>query len=238
MPKKAPTERPYIIRMSSQKGGVGKTTIAVNLATALSVKGYRVLLVDADIYNPCITFYLGLRSPTVGFKDVLLGKSKLEKSDILYKPTGLHVLPEPETAEVPSVNEKYFDTFGKQLHKTDFHFVILDTSPSLMPEKLSHYDEALIVTTPELPAISSVVRLAKVFGKNKVSHNLVVNRFRGDIDLNDVKEVYGKKPIAVLPEDNTVSISLAEQVPAYLANKKAPFSTRINELVDYYSTFR
>jgi MinD-like ATPase involved in chromosome partitioning or flagellar assembly len=107
-----------------------------------------------------------------------------------------------------------------------------------MPEKLSHYDEALIVTTPELPAISSVVRLAKVFGKNKVSHNLVVNRFRGDIDLNDVKEVYGKKPIAVLPEDNTVSISLAEQVPAYLANKKAPFSTRINELVDYYSTFR
>jgi MinD superfamily P-loop ATPase len=86
MPKKAPTERPYIIRMSSQKGGVGKTTIAVNLSTALSVKGYRVLLVDADIYNPCITFYLGLRSPTVGFKDVLLGKSKLEKSDILYSP--------------------------------------------------------------------------------------------------------------------------------------------------------
>lgn len=236
--KKTSNRRAYVIRMSSQKGGVGKTTVAVNLSTALSIAGYKVLLVDSDISNPSITFYLGLKKPSVGFNDVLLGKSKLEKADVLYQPTGLRVLPEPATEKIPPLKEEYFDAFGKQLHKSDFDFIILDTAPGIMSEKLSYYDEALLVTTPELPALSSVIKLSRIFNKNKVVHNLIVNRFNKNIDIDDVKDLYGKKPIAILPEDVLVSESLAKQIPAYLMNKQAPFPSGINNLLTFYSARR
>ena len=236
--RKTGKSRAYVIRMSSQKGGVGKTTVAVNLSTALSVAGYKVLLIDSDITNPSVTFYLGLKRPSIGFNDVLLGKSKLEKSQVLYAPTGLHVLPEPPTEVIPNIKEEYFDEFGKQLHKSDFDFIILDTAPGIMPEKLSYYDEALLVTTPEMPALSSVIKLSRLFSKNKVNHNLVVNRFSKNIDIDDVKDLYGKKPIAILPEDAIVPESLAKQIPAYLVNKQSPFPSGIGNLLSYYSTNR
>jgi MinD-like ATPase involved in chromosome partitioning or flagellar assembly len=227
---------PYIIRISSQKGGVGKTTVAVNLSTGLSILNYKVLLVDADMSNPSVIFYLGLRMPEVSFKDVLLGKSKLEKADVLYKPTGMHVLPDSQTEQV-EVEPSRFKVLGNQLRKTEFDFVIFDTSPGLIPENFVYYyyDEALLVSTPELPAIASVMKLAGIFNKDKIKHNLVINRFDKEIEIEDVTELYGKEPLAVFPEDGTVRESLAKQIPAYLAEKTAPFTKEMNSLVKYYS---
>jgi len=234
---------PYIIRLSSQKGGVGKTTIAVNLSTALSTNGYKVLLIDSDISNPSVMYYLGIKKPNVGFEDVLLKRTRLEEAKILYKPTGMYILPEIQTDEMAIIRPGYFDTlnrnietFGRQLHKGDFDFVIFDSAPGIISEKLlRYYDEALLVTTPEMPAIGSVVKLGRFFDENKVKHNLIINRFNHDIDIDDVKEFYGKAPIAVLPEDPIVRKSLAKEMPAYLADKKAPFSKGIDDLVKYYS---
>jgi Mrp family chromosome partitioning ATPase len=48
------------IAVSSQKGGAGKTAIAVNLATSLSTKGFRILLIDGDCLDPSIGFHLCL----------------------------------------------------------------------------------------------------------------------------------------------------------------------------------
>ena len=50
---------PYIIRISSQKGGVGKTTIAVNLGVILSLFKYKTLVVDCDAANPTVGFHWG-----------------------------------------------------------------------------------------------------------------------------------------------------------------------------------
>jgi ATP-binding protein involved in chromosome partitioning len=50
-----------ILAVASGKGGVGKTTVAVNLALALSAAGRRVGLVDADLYGPDIPRMMGLR---------------------------------------------------------------------------------------------------------------------------------------------------------------------------------
>jgi flagellar biosynthesis protein FlhG len=234
------TTEPYIITLSSQKGGVGKTTIAVNLATALGTAGYKVLLIDSDISNPSIKFFLGLKDPTLGYRDVLLGKSKLESTYIPYTPAALTVLPgylTPDAdTDIPTLIDKNADSVGKQLYKTDFHFIVIDTSPGILSEKfLKYYGEALLVTTPEMPAIASVVKLSKIYDKDKVRHNLIINRFNKNIDIDDVEELYGKKPLAELPEDDIVPLSLAKQTPAYLLNEKAPFPQGIYDLRNFYS---
>jgi flagellar biosynthesis protein FlhG len=231
---------PYIITLSSQKGGVGKTTIAVNLATALGIAGHKVLLVDSDISNPSIKFFLGLKDPTLGYRDVLLGKSKLESTYVDYKPASLRVLPGYVTrdanSDMPGLIDDNADNVGKQLYRTDFDFIIIDTSPGILSEKLlKYYGEALLVTTPEMPAIASVVKLSKVYDKDKVKHNLIVNRFNKNIDIDDVQKLYGKKPLAELPEDELVPLSLAKQTPAYLMDEKAPFPKGIFDLRNFYS---
>ncbi|MDE1834912.1 MAG: AAA family ATPase, partial [Candidatus Micrarchaeota archaeon] len=84
---------PYIIRISSQKGGVGKTTIATNLGVTLSMAGYKVLIVDMDSANPTIGYHLGMNQANVGYKEVITGKARLEQVIAIHAASGLRVLP-------------------------------------------------------------------------------------------------------------------------------------------------
>lgn len=53
--------KPYVIRVSSTKGGVGKSVIATNLAVAINMYGYNTLLIDKDIANLPLEYIWGLR---------------------------------------------------------------------------------------------------------------------------------------------------------------------------------
>jgi septum site-determining protein MinD len=232
----AATKKPYVIRTSSLKGGVGKTTVAVNLSTALSTMGYKVLLIDSDLANPSVKYFLGLEKQKIGYTDVLLGKAKLENAVVTYKPTGLKIIPGAETDNIPFPVVYNVDKVARQLYKSDFQFVILDTSPGIMSEKLTHfYNEVLLVATPEMPALASVMKLSKIYNENGIKNNLLVNRFSRNVDINDVAEAYGKRPLGVLPEDPIVSVSLAKQIPAYLLDKKAPFTSELQNVSMAYA---
>ena len=64
-------EKPYLIRLSSTKGGVGKSVIAVNLAAALQMYGFKTLVVDMDTINPCVGLYLGIQDSSTGTFDAM-----------------------------------------------------------------------------------------------------------------------------------------------------------------------
>lgn len=70
----------YVLKVVSQKGGVGKTTMAVNLATALALSNYKVLLFDADFANPSVGFHLGMYDVNAGASDVASGKTSLRNA--------------------------------------------------------------------------------------------------------------------------------------------------------------
>lgn len=72
---------PRCIAFHSYKGGTGKTTIAANLAALLAKNGYRVLLVDLDVYAPSLYVYFGVR-PKKWINDYLLGKTEIEETMI------------------------------------------------------------------------------------------------------------------------------------------------------------
>src|SRR5437660_1748480 len=93
-PRAVPVARGRIVALANQKGGVGKTTTAVNLATALSAAGHRVLVVDLDPQGNASTgLGIGREARTVSSYDVLLGDSELDAAVVATAVPGLALVP-------------------------------------------------------------------------------------------------------------------------------------------------
>src|SRR5271170_6647023 len=93
-------KRPYLILVASQKGGVGKTTVAINLAVALARKEYRVILVDADTSTFSINEHLGIKPGGNGFVEAVEGKVAITETIFAYQPIDLHIILGSDTKDV------------------------------------------------------------------------------------------------------------------------------------------
>lgn len=127
-----------IISVANQKGGVGKTTTAVNLSAALAVMEYKVLLVDADPQaNATSGIGIDPESLENSLYECLLGQCKVEDCIVESDMPNLDLLPtriDLVGAEVELVNEKrreYFMSSILEKVKDRYDFVLIDCSPSL-----------------------------------------------------------------------------------------------------------
>jgi MinD-like ATPase involved in chromosome partitioning or flagellar assembly len=234
-------KKAYVIRVSSQKGGVGKTTIAVNLATALRLLNYRVLLVDADHTNPSVGFHLGFDQVNQGFMDVINGKVSAKNAIITHAPTGLHVLPGKIGASVKLPTANKLKNMFTALAKEDYDFLIIDTAPGFLPQSadyLKNYDEAIIITTPEMSACTSAIRLAHNYDKGGVKHSLIVNRVRNkgyEVSMQEIGESYEGTVSGEIPEDDIVPLSISERIPAYIVNQRSKFANGVSKASKRYA---
>ena len=131
----------YTISIANQKGGSGKTTTAVNLAACLSMKGYRVLLVDLDPQAQASTYLrVEERSPKGSVFDALLGKTAtgLPISELgLTVSSGLTLLPSssitPDDEARLASQPKRISRLAEGLHdvKGEYEFGIIDCPPTL-----------------------------------------------------------------------------------------------------------
>ena len=129
---------PRIIAVSNQKGGVGKTTTAVNLATALALEDHTVLLVDLDPQGNASS---GLSVPksevTIGVADVLLGFRELSDAVVPTCIDGLHLLPATreliglEIELVEASRREYRLKRALDANADGYDFVIIDCPPAL-----------------------------------------------------------------------------------------------------------
>lgn len=127
-----------IIAVINQKGGVGKTTTAINLAACLAYKGKKVLVVDSDPQGNA-TSGLGVSKDSIEFSlyDCLADSSKTKESIIKTACRGLSLipsLPELSAAEIELASEENREFFVKEAIdrvKDDYDFVIIDSPPAL-----------------------------------------------------------------------------------------------------------
>ncbi len=159
-----------IIAVASGKGGVGKSTVSVNLALGLKKLGARVGLIDADLYGPSIPTMLGLQGQRPKVKDVY-GKAKIEPLDAYGMPVmSIGFIIEPEQAVVlrgprlGGIIKQFFnDTLWPPLD-----FLIVDLPPGTGDIQLTLVQTvpvtgSVIVTTPQEVAVADAIKAMSMF---------------------------------------------------------------------------
>src|SRR5436305_2131235 len=140
----------HVIAVASGKGGVGKSTVATNLALALHMQGQRVGLLDADIYGPSIPIMMGINE----VYDPNTTAFPLERYGLKLMSMGFWV--KPETAMIwrgPMVH-KYLTVFLTQIPWCQLDFLVIDLPPGTGDAQLTMTQTvglsgAVIVTTPQ-----------------------------------------------------------------------------------------
>ena len=231
---------PYTIRVSSTKGGVGKSTVTVNLGTWLQLFGYKVLLVDLDTVNPSVGLYLGMPNVNIGVDEVITDQVQIERAIVPHSATGLHVLPGVLKGKYTLPIKEQLDLFLSSLMKLDYDFVLFDTQPGIpTAETLEYYNEALVITLPDEASCLSAVKMLDVYKSNKIKTSVLVNRVANqgyELTIREIEALCEQKVTGVLPEDVNVKISIAEHIPLVLKNRSSPFSKQIDNVGHMYST--
>ena len=175
----------FTIMISSAKGGVGKSTFAMNLTFALQKKGRRVGLLDADIYGPSLPKMIGLNEkPKTDGKFLF----PIEKYGAQFMSLGFLVDEKtPMIWRGPMVISA-IKTLTEKVSWKDLDFLIIDMPPGTGDTQLTFaqdvkIDGAIIVSTPQELALMDVQRGIQMFDKTKIKiFGLVDNMsfFKGD----------------------------------------------------------
>jgi septum site-determining protein MinD len=208
-----------IIAVIGGKGGVGKTTLTSNLATALAELGQDVVAVDANLTTPNLGMHLGLHFAPNTLHDVLKGKSKLKEA-IYPHPVGFKVVPASLSIEdLEGVDPgRLYEVTLNLLGKSDF--VILDSAAGLGREAVAAMnasDEILLITNPDLPSVSDALKTIKLAeNMNKKIIGVVVNKVRGknyELTKSEIEEMTGYPVIAQIPDDKNVVKAIFAKMP-------------------------
>ncbi len=186
-PPAPPAELPNlgrVIAISSGKGGVGKSTVAANLAVALSRAGHRVGVMDADIYGPNIPRMFGVneRPPVIG------GRIRpLEAHGVRLMSLGLLVERDAPAIWRGPIIMKIVTQFLRDVEWGELDYFLVDLPPGTGDAQLSlvqatHVSGAVIVTTPQEVAVGDALRGAKMFERVGVPLIGVVENMSGFTD--------------------------------------------------------
>lgn len=162
-----------VIAVTSGKGGVGKTTVAVNLAVALAQEGFKVGLLDADLYGPNVPRMLGVEEEKLRWND----NNKMAPSENFGIKVMSVALTTP-TADTPlvwrsSVAVSALIQFLEDVDWGNLDFLVIDMPPGTGDIQLTMAQElpiaaGVIVTTPQQVALDDVSRSIVMFKETGV----------------------------------------------------------------------
>jgi len=156
----------HIVAVASGKGGVGKSTVAVNLALALATLGHRVGVLDADVYGPSVPLMLGLTERPAATADKRI--IPLEKFGIKIISLGLFIDDRTPVIWRGPMITKLLTQFFREVHWGELDYLVLDLPPGTGDAQLTITQQVpltggVIVTTPQDVALLDVKRGVAMF---------------------------------------------------------------------------
>ncbi len=207
------------IAIMSGKGGVGKTTSAVNLGLAMHKLGSEVVVLDGNLSAPNLSIHLGNTYFPVTIHDVMQNREQITSAIYQHK-TGLKII--PADVAVDSMKLVNFDNLRK--HLQDLHltheYIIIDGSPGLGRETtslLNLSDEVLLVSNTDRVSVLDAARMLEMSRKlGKTIAGLVITKFKKDrntMSLKEIEQYLGLPVIAIIPHDDRFAESLNSKIP-------------------------
>jgi ATP-binding protein involved in chromosome partitioning len=162
----------HVIAVGSGKGGVGKSTVAVNLALALQEAGASVAVLDADIYGPSLPIMLGVRDAKPTLKDERI-MIPVETHGLAMISMGLLIKPDDAVVWRGPMLSKVLQQFIDDVDWGERDYLVIDLPPGTGDVQLSisqmlDVAGAVVVTTPQDVAMADVRRAMKMFEKTRI----------------------------------------------------------------------
>jgi len=225
-----------VITIVSGKGGTGKTTTAINLGAALNKLDKEVIIVDANLNTPNIGIHLGAPVVPISLNHVLKGKADLNEA-IYEHHSGMKILPSALSVnELTRFNTKKLPEVVKSLRGIS-DFVIFDSASGFgeeLMDTLRASDEIIIVTNPEMLAVTDAlktVRVARRMGKNV--RGAVVTKWQNkkfEMSFPSIKSMLETPIIGIIPDDNSVRESLNRKDAVVHTHPRSKSAKKYNEL--------
>ncbi len=234
-----------IIDVFGSKGGVGTTTVAVNLANNLIESGSdkSVALIDMNLLFGEIPLFLDLE-PAFNWSEVAKNIARLDAMylmSILAKhPSGLYILPCPSSLDglnttTPQIVEEIL-----RLMQTVFDFIVIDSGQSLdetSMQILKHSDQIILVSILSLPCLINVKRLINTFQQLGYppldTVKVIINRYhkKSFISLKEAEKSINKRIFWSIPNDYHTTMSAINQgKPLSVIAGKSDIGKNIREL--------
>lgn len=240
--------RAKVIAVTSGKGGVGKTSITVNLAIALSQKGYRVIIIDADLGLSNVDVVFGI-VPKYTLLDSVNGERGI--LDILCDgPSNIRFISGGSgVRELIHLDKNSLDAFIANMSLLDHiaDYILIDTGAGLSDTVMNFVlsaEEVLLVITPEPTSITDAYALVKTVSHTKKDCviNVLINRADNENEARSVFNNFsmvadrflGMKldTLGYLPYDLLFTKSVKMQRPYLLNNPKSSTCKLMNDVAD------
>lgn len=249
--QKSNRKRIYTIAIASGKGGVGKSSIAVNLSIALSMLKQKVVLFDGDLGLGNVTFMLGIKGVSSNLEHVIKGEKRLDEI-ILEGPKGILVIPTASGAEkLANLNADESRNLWNQFKQIEEYgdFLIIDLGAGISETVISFLavsESAIIVTTPGKTAILDAYAIIKVLHQRDETCKplLFINQYQEEAEriqiITKLKAASNKflnidlTEIGSMKKDWRVDTSLNSQEPFVLKYPKSNIAQAMFELGNFF----
>lgn len=233
-----------VITAFSNKGGIGKTAIATNLALELAnITKEKVALIDLNLQLGDITTFLDI-NPSFDISYVVQNLARIDETFLLstlekYKDTSLYVLADPPYLEqAEEITAEQIATLFSVLKKT-FSYIVIDTGANFDGKTITALDNSdliLLITIVNLPAIRNCQRCLELFdrlGYEKDKTKIVLNRYmeNDEIKVEEVEDVLGQEVYWKIPNNYfTIMSAINKGIPVSTINPDSNISQSYREL--------